>query len=286
VGQLSTSASAPVCALHFAAAEGHVEAMRVLVEELGADKEAKDVKGRTPMHWAKTRRQAGAVKALRQLGADVNAPQPSSVLADVLKARAAAALRQQERERLRKEQHRLRKVEEARAALRKAVAVMEDSAGSVEAVEEAMRAASKHEAHSKSLAALVAVARVLIEQVRAAESERTRVAAEAAAAEAVERQRLEGVVEALATRMQSDALQLQEAQAQLGVPPAAPAPHPDDAEEDQCVLCFDAPKDHIIIPCGHMCVCEACAKQLTQMKKPSCPICRGAIQHTNKVFQS
>jgi hypothetical protein len=85
VGQLSTSASAPVCALHFAAAEGHVEAMRVLVEELGADKEAKDVKGRTPMHWAKTRRQAGAVKALRQLGADVNAPQPSSVLADVLK---------------------------------------------------------------------------------------------------------------------------------------------------------------------------------------------------------
>jgi DNA repair ATPase RecN len=101
----------------------------------------------------------------------------------VAEARAARALRQQERERLRKEQQRLCKVEEAREALRKAVAVMEDSAGSVEAVEEVMRAAAKHEARSESLAALVAV--VLIEQARAAESERTRVAAEEAAAAAV-----------------------------------------------------------------------------------------------------
>jgi hypothetical protein len=69
------------------------------------------------------------------------------------------------------------------------------------------------------------------------------------------------------------------------VPPAAPAPHPDDAE-DQCVLCFDAPKDHIILPCFHVCVCEACANQLTQMEKPSCPICRTAIKQTNKVFQA
>ena len=52
------------------------------------------------------------------------------------------------------------------------------------------------------------------------------------------------------------------------------------------MLCFDAPKDHIILPCFHVCVCEACANQLTQMSKPSCPICRTAIQHTNKVFHS
>jgi hypothetical protein len=40
------------------------------------------------------------------------------------------------------------------------------------------------------------------------------------------------------------------------------------------VVCFDAPKDHIIVPCGHQCVCEACANLLTQMYKPTCPICR------------
>ena len=207
----------------------------------------------------------------------------------VAEARAAAAVRQQERERLRKEQHRLRKVEEAREALRGAMALMEETAGSVEAVEEAMRAAAKHEAHSESLAALVAVARVLIEQAWAAEAERAWVAAKetaaAVAVEAAERLRLEQELAALTLRAQSDALRMQQVQAQLGVSPAAPAPHPDD-EEDQCVLCFDAPKDHIILPCYHMCVCEACANRLTQMRHPSCPICRGAIQHTNKVFQS
>jgi hypothetical protein len=122
----------------------------------------------------------------------------------------------------------------------------------------------------------------------AAEAAEAAAAVEAAAkAEAAaERLRLEEEVAALTLGMQRDALRLQQAQAQLGVPPAAPAPHPDDAEEDQCVMCFDAPKDHIIIPCGHVCVCEACANLLTQMRKPTCPICRTAIQHTNKVFHS
>ena len=68
-------------------------------------------------------------------------------------------------------------------------------------------------------------------------------------------------------------------QARLGVPPAAPAPHPD-AEETQCVVCFDAPKDHAIVPCGHVCVCEACAEQLTKTRTPMCPVCREPIQQT------
>ena len=40
---------------------------------------------------------------------------------------------------------------------------------------------------------------------------------------------------------------------QLGVLPAAPAPHPD-AEETQCVVCMDAAKDQAVRPCMHMCV--------------------------------
>jgi hypothetical protein len=165
------------------------------------------------------------------------------------------------------------------------------------AVEEATAEAEKHGGRSSELlAALVAEARVMIEQARAEQAERARAAAEAAAAAAavaaVERLKMEEEMAALALTVQSDtlrvrsnALRLQQMQAQLGVPPAAPAPHPDD-EEDQCVLCFDAPKDHIILPCFHVCVCEACASLLTQMEKPSCPICRTAIQQTNKVFHS
>jgi hypothetical protein len=203
-----------------------------------------------------------------------------------------------DKERLRKERQRQRKIEEAWEALQGAIEAMAETAGvrSVKAVEEAMHAAEKHDGRSEKLAALVAEARELIEQARAAEAERARVAAEAAEAAAVveaaakveaaaERLQMEEDLAVLTLSVQSETLRMQAMQAQLGVPPAAPAPHPDDAE-DQCVMCFDAPKDHIIIPCGHVCVCEACASLLTQMRKPSCPICRTVIQHTNKVFHS
>ena len=108
-------------------------------------------------------------------------------------------------------------------------------------------------------------------------------AAEAVAAvEAAGRLQLEGAA-VLALGMQRDALRLQEAQAQLGsssvVPPAAPQD-----EETLCVLCMDAPKDHMIAPCGHQCVCEACAEKLKKARHALCPFCRTPISATFKVF--
>jgi hypothetical protein len=165
------------------------------------------------------------------------------------------------------------------------------------AVEEATAEAEKHgERSSELLAALVAEARVMIEQARAVKAERARAAAEEAKAAAVvkaaaeveaaaERLKMEEEMAALALSVQSDALRLQQMQAQLGVPPAAPAPHPD-AEETMCVVCFDAPKDHIIVPCGHQCVCARCAEQLTKTRTPTCPVCREPIRETMKVFCS
>jgi hypothetical protein len=199
-----------------------------------------------------------------------------------------------EKERLRKERQRQRKVEEAWEALQCAIEATAETAGGVEAVEEAMHAAEKHEARSEKLAALVAEARDLLEQARAAKAGRAEVAAEeaaaAAAVAAAERLRLEEEMAALTLSVQSDllrarsnALRLQQVQAQLGVPPAAPAPHPD-AEETMCVVCFDAPKDHIIVPCGHQCVCEACAEQLIKTRTPTCPVCREPIIQTMKLF--
>jgi hypothetical protein len=154
---------------------------------------------------------------------------------------------------------------------------MAETAGSVEAVEEAMHAATKHEARSETLAALVAEARELIEQARAAEAERARVAAEEAAAaaevEAAERLRLEDEITALALSVQSETLRLQQVQAQLAVPPPAPA------EETLCVVCMDAAKDRAVRPCMHVCVCEACAQLLMLERTPRCPVCREPIQH-------
>jgi hypothetical protein len=166
------------------------------------------------------------------------------------------------------------------------------------AVEEATAEAAKHGGRSsEALAALVAEAREMLEQAKAEQAERARVAAEAAAAAAAvkaeaeaeagaERLRLEERAAALALRVQGDMLELQQMRAQLGssvAPPATPAP---DVEETLCVVCFDAPKDHLVLPCKHLCVCEACAEQLTKTRTPTCPVCCGPIRETMKVFCS
>jgi hypothetical protein len=165
------------------------------------------------------------------------------------------------------------------------------------AVEQATAEAEKHGDRSEPLSALVAEARGMIEQARAEQAERARSAAEAAAAAAAakavmaaeaeaKRLQVEEQMAAVTLRVQADMLLLQQMQAELGSSVAPPAvPHPD-AEETMCVVCFDAPKDHIIVPCGHQCVCASCAEQLTKTRTPMCPVCRAAIRETIKVFCS
>jgi hypothetical protein len=178
-----------------------------------------------------------------------------------------------DKERQRKERQRQRKIEEASEALDGAMARMAETRGSVEAVEEAMQAAAKFDGRSEPLEALVAEAKGMLEQARAAEAGRARVAAEAAAAAAAVKAAAEAA--AAAERLQAEeevaalTVRLQQAQARLGVPLAAPAPQ---AEEELCVMCLDARKDHIILPCGHQCVCKGCAEQLTRTKTPTCPL--------------
>ena len=75
-------------------------------------------------------------------------------------------------------------------------------------------------------------------------------------------------------------VRLQRVHARVGssvVPPAAPHP---DAEETQCVVCMDAPRNRVVLPCMHMCVCEACA----QLLRDRCPVCRGPIERIAQLF--
>ena len=62
--------------------------------------------------------------------------------------------------------------------------------------------------------------------------------------------------------------------------PATPVPPVDD--ENECVVCLDAQKSHVLIPCGHFCVCEACADRLAV--GDGCPICRTPVQIKTRVF--
>ena len=43
-----------------------------------------------------------------------------------------------------------------------------------------------------------------------------------------------------------------------------------------CVVCFDAPRDAVLMPCGHADLCMACAKQVARTNA-LCPICRAPI---------
>jgi hypothetical protein len=167
------------------------------------------------------------------------------------------------------------------------------------AVEAATAEAAKHgDRSSELLSALVAEAKGMIEQAKTEKAERARAAAEEAAAAAAvkaaaaaERARVAAkaeVVEAvkrqkLEERLAALALETQQVQAELGSGSGTPQPG---AEETMCVVCFDAPKDHLIVPCKHLCVCEACAEQLTNTRTPTCPVCRGPIRETMKVFCS
>ena len=139
------------------------------------------------------------------------------------------------------------------------------------AVEEAVQQADKHASYSEKLAALVAEARCMLERATAEQEERARAAAEAAEVEAAELRQVEEEMTALAAR-----------RAKLVGDRTSGAPS--SQEEELCTICFDAPKDHILTPCGHQCVCGACAAKLRDTKT-ACPICRTAIRETLKVFR-
>lgn len=43
-----------------------------------------------------------------------------------------------------------------------------------------------------------------------------------------------------------------------------------------CVVCLSEPSTHAPLPCGHMCLCAACANQLAR-QSTKCPVCRGPV---------
>ena len=141
------------------------------------------------------------------------------------------------------------------------------------AVEKATVEAEKHGDRSEKLSALVAEAREMLEQAKTKQTERARAAAEEATAVKAAAAKQE--------RLAALALEVQQVQTELGSGSGTPQPG---GEETMCVVCFDAPKDHIIIPCGHQCVCGTCAEALKREAHPACPLCREPISVTAKAF--
>lgn len=51
------------------------------------------------------------------------------------------------------------------------------------------------------------------------------------------------------------------------------------SSDSTCVVCMDAPLQVVLIPCGHLCVCENCSRQIFV-----CPMCRRNVDDVVKVY--
>lgn len=53
-----------------------------------------------------------------------------------------------------------------------------------------------------------------------------------------------------------------------------------DARLSDCVICQENTSSHVVIPCGHLCLCATCETNVID----SCPLCRSVIQGKHKVY--
>jgi hypothetical protein len=53
----------------------------------------------------------------------------------------------------------------------------------------------------------------------------------------------------------------------------------------ECIICYDAVINTVILPCGHLCICWECSNTLTE-KKSNCPLCRQPIDKIIKTYKA
>lgn len=69
------------------------------------------------------------------------------------------------------------------------------------------------------------------------------------------------------------------------MPSASPPQQQQQSQSDDdsaCVICLDARREYVCVPCGHRVLCEACKARFPP--KTPCPTCRTPIEMTMKVF--
>lgn len=59
-----------------------------------------------------------------------------------------------------------------------------------------------------------------------------------------------------------------------------------DDDGPTCVICLTDPPTHVIVPCGHKILCEACVQQnvLSKLRRKWCMTCNGVIREIIKVY--
>jgi hypothetical protein len=73
-------------------------------------------------------------------------------------------------------------------------------------------------------------------------------------------------------------------QAAQSLLPATQENAADQSTADACVVCWEETADHVLIPCGHVCLCVSCSKHLRNTLRNKCPVCNGIVQQALKIF--
>lgn len=58
-----------------------------------------------------------------------------------------------------------------------------------------------------------------------------------------------------------------------------------DRSGTRCVVCLDNPREALLQPCGHVCVCQDCIKRIV-LADNKCPVCRILVSSVQKAFIS
>ena len=53
-------------------------------------------------------------------------------------------------------------------------------------------------------------------------------------------------------------------------------------EKEECTMCWEERRSHVLIPCGHIILCEGCVGKVLNDNN-LCPFCRAVIESTNRV---
>ena len=62
--------------------------------------------------------------------------------------------------------------------------------------------------------------------------------------------------------------------------PKNPAKKLKSEDSRKCVVCLENDRDHVVLPCAHLCVCATCATTVTAL----CPVCRTNVAEVKQIF--